>query len=314
MRYSILWLILLLSIDNAQAQPKPRWIHFDWQGQTIFGTYYPRVAMSIPLQLESLPYPFCAQFDLGATTTMLYGNAFRTYAAKHPAILQKLDTSLGTYYLNGTACYYLKQLNFQLDKTLFRQRNVVYVPHYGDEIPPDSMNTASPKLIGTIAPDLFQNKVLVIDFARNRMGAFDHLPPQYARANFVPSLMRKGRIKVPLQIGDSIRYVLFDTGNCLADLLLDKETIRELTDASETPTVALNGNTWGQSVVYYSQRINRNILLNGRKLNLSAAMYSDQASDVQFNKEEKIIGLMGPLLFANKIIIIDYRRSLFGVL
>jgi hypothetical protein len=314
MRNKSLLVLLLICSTTLFGQPPSDWINFDWHGETIFGKYYPKVAMSVPLKIENLPYRFCGQLDLGATTTMIYENSFKPFSQKATWVLQKLDTSISPYYLNGRKCYFLKSLNFRLHQTSFLNRNIALVPNYGDEISIDSIHTASQKLIGTIAPDLFQDKILVIDFLHNRLATFDKLPKKYAKANFVRSIIRKGRIKIPLMIGDSTRYVLFDTGNCLGDLLLDKETIKEFTGQEEAPQEFLNGNTWGQSVAYFNKTLLQAIYLNGKKLNIEKAQFSDQDSDVQFNREEKIIGLIGPVLFANNIIIIDYKQSRFGVL
>lgn len=314
MKYRTLLFSFLFLSTALFGQAKSNWINFDWHGETIFGKYYPKVAMSIPLTIENLPYRFCGQLDLGATTTMIYENAFKPFSQKHPSVLQKLDTTIPPYYLNGRKSYFFKNLNLQLDKTNYLNRNIAFVPNYGDAISPDSIHTKSQKLIGTIAPDLFQGTFLVIDFLRNRLTTFNKLPEMYAKADFVKSIIRKGRIKIPLAIGDSILYVMFDTGNCLGDLLLDKETIQQFTDPHEAPQEFLNGSTWGQSVAYYNKNLTKTISINGKKLTIKKAQFSDQDSDVQFNKEEKIIGLIGPVLFANKIVIIDYQNSRFGIL
>ena len=307
--------ILLLFFSNVIfSQTKDNWINFDWQGETIFGKYYQKVAISIPLKIENLPYNFCAQFDLGATTTIIYENSFKVFSKQFPFVLQKLDTTANPYYFNGRKSYFLKNLNFKLDKTTYSNRNVALIPNYGEEIPTDSINTQSQKLIGTIAPDLFVNKILVIDFKKNRLNTYDKLPTKYKKANFVQSIIRKGRIKIPLEIGGITKYVMFDTGNCLGDLLLDKETIKDFTNNNEEPQEFLNGTTWGQTVVYYNKSLLQSVYFNGKKLNIEKAQFSDQESDVQFNKEEKIIGLIGPLLFDGKILIIDYKNNKFGVL
>ncbi len=314
MRYRKLLFFALFFSTALFGQPQNNWIKFDWHGETIFGKYYPKVAMSIPLKIENLPYNFCGQLDLGATTTLIYENSFKPFLQKHPSVLQKLDTTINPYYLNGIKSYFLKNLNLQLDKTFYLNKNIALVPNYGDEIPTDSIYTESQKLVGTIAPDLFQGKILVIDFLRKKLTTFDKLPKKYAKADFVKSIIRKGRIKIPLIIGDSIQYVMFDTGNCLGDLLLDKETVKLFTDLKEAPQEFLNGNTWGQSIAYYNKNLVKVIYLNKKRLNIKKAQFSDQDSDVQFNREEKIIGLIGPVLFADKIVIIDYKNSMFGVL
>jgi len=305
---------ILVFSNTLFGQTKTNWIKFDWHSETIFGKYYPKVAMSIPLKIENLPYNFCGQLDLGATTTMIYENSFKPFSQKYPSVIQKLDTTISPYYLNGRKSYFLKNLKLQLDGISYLNRNVALIPNYGDEISADSINTKSQKLIGTIAPDLFQGKILVIDFLQNRLTTFDKLPQKYIKANFVSATIKKGRIKIPISIGKGTYYVMFDTGNCLGDLLLDKETIKQFTDLNELPQEFLNGNTWGQPVAYFNKKLSQKVYFNGQKLDLKKAQYSDQDSDVQFDIEEKIIGLIGPILFKDRVIIIDYINNRFGVL
>jgi hypothetical protein len=309
-----LLLILIICSSSLFGQTKSDWINFDWHGETIFGKYYPKVAISIPMKIENLPYNFCGQFDLGATTTMIYENSFKPFSEKYPMVLQKLDTTINPYYLNGRKSYFIKNLNFKLDKTTFQDRNIALIPNFGDEIPNDSINSKVQKLIGTIAPDLFKGKILVIDFVHNRLKTFDKLPKQFKKANFVTAVIRKGRIKIPILIGDSIQYVMFDTGNCLGDLLLDKETIKKFTNQNEPTENYLDGKSWGQTITFYTKNLSNSVFFNNRNLNIKNAIFSNQDSDVQFNQEEKIIGLIGPILFSKNIIIIDYKNSKFGVL
>lgn len=296
------------------GQTKNEWIRFDWHGENIFGKYYPKVAMSIPVKIEHLPYKFCAQFDLGATTTMIYGNSFKPFSVHYPSVLQKLDTTLAPHYHNGQKSYFLKSLNITLDKTTFSNRNIALINNFGDEIPEDSIHTPTQKLIGTIAPDLFQGKILVIDFVHNRLKTFDELPKQYAKAIFATAVIRKGRIKIPLSIGDSTYYVLFDTGSCIGDLLLDKETIQKFTDPNEAAENYLDGKSWGQTITFYAKTLKHSVLFKHKDLHIKKAIFSNQDIDVNFNQEEKIIGLIGPVLFSNNIIIIDYKKSRFGIL
>lgn len=313
-KYVYVKVIILYLACNSWGQANGKWIQFDWQGQDIFGKYYPKVAMSIPLTIENLPYSFCGQFDLAATRTMIYGNSFKAYSKMYPEVLQKLDSTAAPHYVNGMKGNTLKNLNIKLHKTSFTKRDIVLLPNFGDEIPADSVQTKSQKLMGTIAPDLFQGKILVIDFLQNRLTTFDKLPRKYSKANFVNTLSRKGRIKIPVEIDNNTHYLMFDTGNCLSDMLLDKESINILADRAEPAEEFLNGSTWGQDIAYYSKKVRVPIQFNGQNLNIKLAQFSNLDSDVQFNKEEKILGLVGPLLFANKVVIIDYKNNRFGLL
>ncbi|MBF6641131.1 hypothetical protein IVB69_06540 [Flavobacterium sp. J49] len=316
MKHLLLAIIFLLGLSNftLYSQSNSKWIHFDWQGETIYGKHFDKVAMSIPLKVENMPYNFCGQFDLGATTTMLYENSFKPFASYYPVVMEKLDTSLAPYYLNGRKSFFLKGLNIQLDHSLFPNRNIALIPNYGDTYPVGSINSPSQKLVGTIAPDLFQNTYLVIDFKNNRLRTYTKLPKKYKKADYVDATIRKGRIKIPINIGDNTEFVLFDTGNCMGDLLLDKETILKFTDANEPSEKLLDGNTWGDKITIQTKRLLNPIFFNGKDMKITNAQFTDTDEDVQFNKEEKIIGLIGPLLFENKTIIIDYIHSKFGML
>lgn len=305
----ILLFLLLTSLSFGQ---KSEWIHFDWHGETIFGKYYDKVAISLPLKIENLPYPFCGQFDLGATRTVLYGNSLKNYSIN--AIHQKLDSLGEPYYLNGHKGNFIRNINLKIDQKDFPKTDVAYIYDYGDEIPKDSIHSLSQQLIGTIAPDFFQNKYLVIDFPNQKMRIYDELPNQYKKADFVDVLMRKGRIKIPLTMGNKTEYVIFDTGNCLGDLLLDKETINSFTNPNESAIELLSGKSWGQNYIIYQKNLVAPIFIKNKKMSITTAQFTNSDDDVQFNKEEKIIGLIGPLFFINQTVIIDYKNLKFGTL
>lgn len=193
MKHHLLSIIFLfgLSISSLFGQTNSNWIHFDWHGETIYGKYFDKVAMSIPLKVENMPYSFCGQFDLGATTTVLYENSFNPFANNYPVVMEKLDTTMTPYYLNGRKSFFLKGLNIQLDHSSFLNRNIPLVPNFGDTYPADSINSPSQKLVGTIAPDLFQNSYLVIDFKNNRLRTYIKLPKKYKKADFVDAAIQK---------------------------------------------------------------------------------------------------------------------------
>jgi len=309
-----LTLFLLLFTSISYGQSKNDWINFNWHGDSIYGKYYDKVAITIPIKIDNLPYNFCSQFDMGATQTVLYGVSLKPFLNTDNNLLQKLDTSITPYYLNGHKGSFITNVNLTLDKSLFAKTKIVYVPDIGDPISNDSIYTATQKLVGTIAVDLFQNKILVLDFKNNRLCTYTKLPKKYAKAVFENAIIRKGRIKLPLKIGDNIVYVMFDTGSCIGDLLLDKETINQVADFSAPKEEFLNGNTWGENVTYFNKKIKSPIYFNKIKLDINDAQFSDLDRDVQFDKEEKIIGTLGPVLFSKNIVIIDYVNNRFGVL
>ena len=254
----------LLLIGNTVFGQKSEWINFDWHGETIFGKYFDKVAISIPLTIDDLPYKFCGQFDMGATQTLIYGKSFKNYMT--PEIYSKLDSLSELYYLNGNKGNFLRNINLKLNNKNYPNTKIAYIYNYGDEIPIDSTKTETQKLIGTIAPDLFQNKYLVIDFPNQKMRTYEKLPRKYQKADFVDIIVRKGRIKIPLEINNKIEYVMFDTGNCLGDLLLDKNSINITSDSNEDPTEFLTGKSWGQDYTIFQKKIMYPIYFNKKNI------------------------------------------------
>lgn len=304
--------IMFLLITSLSFSQKSEWIHFDWHGENIFGKYYEKLAMSLPIKIENMPYNFCCQLDLGATRTVFYGNSLKNYPLN--TLNQKLDSLGEPYYLNGHKGNFIRNVDLKIDKKDFPKTDVAYIYDYGDEIQKDSINSSSQKLIGTIAPDLFQNKYLVIDFPNQKMRIYDELPKKYKKADFVNVLMRKGRIKIPLTIGNKTEYVIFDTGNCLGDLLLDKETINLFTNPNDSGVELLSGKSWSQDYIVYQKKLLEPVFINNKRIAITTAQFTNSGDDVQFNKEEKIIGLIGPLFFINQTVIIDYKNLKFGTL
>ena len=45
------------------------WIKFNWVGDSLANKYFDKLAMTIPIQIDQLPYAFTAQLDLGAVST-----------------------------------------------------------------------------------------------------------------------------------------------------------------------------------------------------------------------------------------------------
>jgi len=308
----IKFVLSLLLIGNTVFGQKSEWINFDWHGETIFGKHFDKVAMSIPINIDDLPYNFCGQFDMAATQTLIYGNSFKNFIT--PEIYSKLDSLGDPYYLRGNKGDFLRNINLKLDHKVYPKTKIAYIYNYGDEIPIDSIKTKSQKLIGTIAPDLFQDKYLVIDFPNQKLRTYDKLPRKFKNANFVDVLIRKGRIKIPFKINNKTEYVMFDTGNCLGDLLLDKNSINITSASTDEPTEFLTGKSWGQDYTIYQKKVLYPIFFDNKKMAIENAQFTHYDEDVQFNKEENIIGLIGPLFFIDKTVIIDYKNKRFGIL
>jgi len=293
------------------------WIKFDWQGDSLSNRYFDKLAITIPVKIDSLPYNnLIAQFDLGADTTVFYGNSLTPFLNAYPWLLQKIDTTRPYYNLTDTyKGRFLKGVNLTLDKILFPGRNIAFINRYGDSIPNDSVKTHTPKIIGTLAPDLFQDKMLVIDYPNQRICVLDTLPGLVLKsASFVPVSIRKGRIKIPVTVESKVTDIMFDTGSSIFPIYASEENSAFFTDSTQPVADSLIGQQWGQKIAIYGKKINREIRLGKFKMAAAIVYYINDKSQKKFEDEEKITGLTGNIFFLNNVIIIDYRNRRFGIM
>ena len=291
------------------------WIRFNWESDSLAGRHFDKVGMSIPIKIDNLPYDFTAQLDLGAVHTVFYGKPLAPYLQMFPELGNKLDTTLVQGYVGFDACRVFQHINLYLDKVPFKDVQVGHYADFGDGISMDSAKTRTPKHIGTIAPDLFQGKVLIIDYPNQRLCVLDSAPTVLQRkADFVTFKIRNGRIKIPFVIGTVEKDLLFDTGSSLFSIFTSKDNSRFFTEPTSPIADSIIGNQWKQVIKVYGQKITKDIKFGKRKMKQSLVYSLDDKGQKQFEDEENVIGITGNVYFLNRLVIIDYKNRKFGVL
>jgi hypothetical protein len=303
-------LMLLLTICSTMEAQKINWIPFDWVGESIEGRYFDKLLITIPVSLDKLPHRFNMQFDLGAVNTVVYGNSFKAFLAKYPDLNAKIDTSL-KFRIQSQTNYMFKNVAFKLGRVSFGNRNIGYFKNFGDDIAADSVNTKSEKHIGTIAPDLFLNKILIIDYPNKRIAVIATLPKQFAKVAFQPFKIEDGRIKIPLNINNKTEDLMFDTGSSLFSIITTEASANQISKAPAVDSLKIS--SWGEYYMVYGQKITSVIKFGNKILEPSVVFYDKQHRTDQFNKVEKIWGVTGNAYFMKNMVIIDYKNKRFGV-
>jgi len=203
-------------------------------------------------------------------------------------------------------------MELKMGATLFKDIEVGYFDNYGNKINQDSILTNTEKHIGTIRPDIFQNKILIIDYARNRISTCQELPKQYKLATFQPFRNDDGRIKIPFLINGEIQYILFDTGSSIFTLTTSKEHALKTADAKIVDSLIVT--SWGKEITFYGVKTNRPIKFGNKVLNGSLIYFDEKETFKEFYKSANIWGLTGNVFFLRNTVIIDYKNQLFGVL
>ena len=318
--YFIILACLISTITHAQTTKIPsvkakhgqplNWIPFNWTGDSVSGRYFDKLAITIPVTLDKLPHQFNMQLDLGAVTTVIYGNFIQPYLEKYAELKKKIDTTL-TFVMQGQKTCMFKNMGLKLGNVSFGNINIGYFKNFGDSILMDSINSLSIKHIGTIAPDIFQDKLLIIDYPNERICIVDDLPKVYSKAFFMPYKIRNGRIKIPFIIGEKEEDVLFDTGSSLFSLMTTEKRAIEI--SGNQISDSLKSSSWGESFWFFGQKTNLKIKFGNKQFKPALIFYDRLNKFDKFYEEESIWGITGNAYFFNNVVIIDYKNKRFGV-
>lgn len=305
-----IFLLSILLISSITFGQKLEWIPFNWEGAEISGKYFDKFAITIPVTVDKLPHKFNLQLDLGAINTVFYGNSINSYLEKYSDLKNKIDTTI-TFRIQNKTNFKLKNVELKLGKVNIGKINIGIFKNFGDEIPKDSINTKSEKHIGTIAPDIFQDKILIIDYPNKRICITKELPKQFSKANFQPFIIKDGRIKIPFNINDKVENLLFDTGTSLFALMTTEERANKI--SANKIVDSLKVSSWGEFYMVYGRNVNSKIKFGNKQLNPATVFYDKLNKHDEFYDKEKIWGMTGNAYFLNNIVIIDYKNQRFGV-
>lgn len=303
--------ILLLLFSFAASAQEVKWIPFRWTGDTISGKYFDRSAIVIPVSIENIPARFNMQFDLGAVRTVIYGNSIAPYLDAYPELEKKIDPSK-TFLIQGENNPMFAGMSLQMGGASFDGLDIGYFKSYGGTLNREDLLSDTEKHIGTIGPDLFHGKIVIIDYPKKRIGICEALPKEYKKATFQPFKSSDGRPKIPLTINGKIQHVMFDTGSSIFTLQTTKKKALEAAGAKIVDSLTVN--SWGKKLTFYGVKAKKPIKFGTKILEGSTLYYDEQETFQDFYKFVEIWGLTGNAFFLDNTVIINYKDRLFGVL
>lgn len=319
--------VLLISINTVNAQDI-KWIPFKWKGDSISGKYFDKYSIAIPVQIDNIPAKFDMQFDLGSVKTVIYGNTIEPYLDAYPNLRGKIDTSK-TFQMQGNNNPLFTNMELKMGPTSFKGIDIGYFKNFGSKMNKDSSMSNTVKHLGTIGPDLFQGKILIIDYLQKRIAVCEELPKEYKSATFQPfkglseelpeqyrsatfNPAKDGRIKIPFVINGKTEYLLFDTGSSLFTMMATKEDALKIAGTKIEDSLTVT--SWGKQITFYGIKTNNPVKFGNKVLKDFLVYYDEQETFAGFYKFSKIWGLTGNAFFLSNTVIIDYKNKLFGIL
>jgi hypothetical protein len=313
--FAILFALLLApSLSIAQNKPlldNKQWIDFEWDGMKLGSRYFRKAAMQVPFTIDGINDKFYFQLDLGATSSMLYGNSINYYLAKNSTLVAGLDTVHKKYMIEGKMQGGFTELKTHIDGDPFTFNNMAYFKGFGDSITTAPAPTAPPQHMGTLGAPFFADKVLIIDYPNHRFAVLNELDKATSdKFEFQDCRLENSRIKIPFTINGTVYWLMFDTGSSLFSIMTNKKYYDEF--IGNTPVDSLGIPSWGKTLEVYGKKMNKPMQFGSLKLpQNNVYMINDVWDD--FYKSENIIGLTGNALFLDKVIAIDFKNKKFGV-
>lgn len=311
-KLSITGVMAFLAISALAQTSGPDWIPFTWESATMGDRKIEKTAMSVPVKIGKMPYRFEAQFDLGASATILYGNTFAPYLEKYGDLKQSESTR--TVTIQGESCPILSKTDLILGETAFLEKDIALLPNSGEVMTTDSVGTNSVKHIGTVAADLFNTGVLVIDYPAQRLCRLENIPRNWeAKFEFVDIDYdaQMNWILIPLKIGDQTHKVLFDTGSSMFALLSSKSHVSTIADTKHYAD-SLSVGAWGNTVQVYGYKSDVPVQF-GSVAFAPHPVYASPYLDDQTLSEAGFWGVVGNRYFLDRTILIDYKHKRFGI-
>ena len=251
--------------------------------------------MLIPLKIEGLPYDFLFQFDLGSNLTLLKGNTLKTILAKHPDF-DRMHKQVE-----------FKDLTLLFGTTKVTSKHCRVMQNQGVQLATSSLTDNLPIRLGTIGADIFQNKILVIDYPNQRFAICDTLPDSLQATFTKITLDEIGRVMLPMRLNGKNYKVMFDNGSSMFALIMSDDKINNFSTAASTDTITIS--SWGKIHNVIGRPLKQEFQLAGQTFS-NITVYADYR---QASRTDTYDAITGNALFWNKTGVIDFKNQRFGV-
>ncbi len=251
-------------------------------------------AVLLPVKIKGIDKVFYMQLDSGSPTTLFYKKSLESIRAKFQnkiKINEKRNTISTQFNIgNMTVTSDFELLN------------------YGNTV--DLKNPLGKNIIGTIGTDLFEKRVVLLDFKNETCSFVENTDEK----DFTTFDFKKRRILIPGTIGDQKLKLLYDSGTSGYEFLTNKEEWQKY----RLPNGSIKkekGNSWGNVLTVISAPADQTVKTGNSELQLSEVTYVEGTSQMQnlLMKTSGMQGMIGNKLFLNHTLIIDCKNEKFKV-
>jgi hypothetical protein len=279
-------LVLSLALTLAQADsPNPdcgidTWHPFEWVDAK-------RSALLVEAQVNGKTTRF--QLDTGSDTSFLYGTRVTRIFDTIPIPSDDEDT-----------WHHVESFSFA-----------------GQEPSPQAMGVlegmrGGRRFAGTIGADLLIGKILVLDYARERLAMLDEDAVRAISGHITstPAEVRRTKLFVSIESGGTTHSdIFFDSGSSALDLWVDAPLWQRLTGLTgpDQDTILFSGMSWGTPVRYHGAPA-RDLRIGGQHI-ADPTVYFREGEPVFEDYPHPAVGLVGNRPFFEQIVVADFGAS-----
>ncbi|MDR1398932.1 MAG: hypothetical protein LBJ41_03310 [Treponema sp.] len=281
---------------EARAETSASWIPFHWSDPN-------KSAIYLSVTIDDIPRKLTMQFDLGANVSLFYENALAPFLEAYPSLAGKLDRIADFSY------FYPISLRFG-DVVLDELRIFKY-GNFGEQVLAEELDSDKNIDIGTIGSDIFQDKILIIDFPSQRLCVTEQMPLEYQTVAAETGEIRNNRMLFPFLIDGQRELLMFDTGSSVYPLLTIEENALSIGGSLVDVRTATS---WGTDITLNGHEIVKDVSICGKSLKGKTVYYNTFGSTDDFIVSEGIWGITGNILFLDNIVILDYKNKTIRII
>ena len=298
--------LILSSVGLAQqAVSKPdksnlQWDEMVWISLPVGDRVVEKAVLAINVGIEGLQRALM-QLDLGTYQTIVYGAPYNALGGRTEASQASRISVSGT-----VAGLRIQAGNFLLD------RNHGIAPKAGE-----------PVELGTIGADFFNNRILLLDFVRDKVAIVNksNFPHSVeTQVSFAPLQYRDGKVFVSVRIGGrDVSGFFYDTGSSALPLVTTRERWSDLTGrkpddpANEVWTVK----SWGKDAALIGARLPGSLCIGAACID-SPMIYFERSGleNLRFDKYKfPANGLIGNAIFMDQYsVVVDLASQRLGLM
>ncbi|GAB2863618.1 hypothetical protein [Hymenobacter ruber] len=275
---------------------------FVWEADTTH--HLAHAALLVPVSVPGCPRTCYLQFDTGAPYTLLKSNALEVLRANFPATRAALQAQADTVH----------NLQFALGQGQVLARKIWVRPYANATQLPSNPN--EPFIIGTLGTDIFDGRVLVIDYARQRFSLSDSVPDSLLRrAAFVPMSFKERRVLLRVGLQGQPQELMFDSGSSAFALLTAPANWQQMAQPAATAQ-SVPVNSWGKTLTAHTIATTAAMQFGAATVPLGTVTYIDGTTFMQrtLTRFSGMGGMLGNAPFSQHTIILDAKAGRFGVI